>query len=80
MKKYVFKRDLIDDSDGANLTSFGKEFQAEDAKENKRSPSAAYLCTGLLRRGMVCELKRVLLKCDGFFHSISETYHGAGLS
>ena len=25
--KYVFKRDLTDDSDGAHLTSFGIEFQ-----------------------------------------------------
>ena len=28
--KYVFKRDLDDDSDGAHLTSFGKEFQTEE--------------------------------------------------
>ena len=27
--KYVFKRDLNDDSDGAHLTSFGIEFQTE---------------------------------------------------
>ena len=32
--KYVFKRDLNDDSDGAHLTSFGIEFQTkEEAKE-----------------------------------------------
>ena len=28
--KHVFKRDLNDDSDGAHLTSFGKEFQTEE--------------------------------------------------
>ena len=34
--KYVFKRDLNDDSDGAHLTSFGIEFQTEEeAKENE---------------------------------------------
>ena len=52
--KYVFKRDLDDDSDGAHLTSFGIEFQTEEeAKENERSPSVALLCAGLLIRGMV---------------------------
>ena len=40
--KYVFKRDLYDDSDGAHLTPFGIEFQTEEeAKENERSPSVA---------------------------------------
>ena len=34
--KYVFKRDLDDDSDGAHLTSFGIEFQTkEEAKEDE---------------------------------------------
>ena len=43
VKKYVFKRDLNDDSDGAHLTSFGIEFQTEEeAKENERSPSATF--------------------------------------
>ena len=56
---YVFKRDINDDSDGAHLTSFGIEFQTEEARENERSPSVALLCAGLLRRGMVCELERV---------------------
>ena len=32
MNKYVFKRDL-NDSDGAHLTSFGIEFQTEEAKK-----------------------------------------------
>ena len=51
--KYVFKRDLNDDSDGAHLTSFEIEFQTEEeAKEDERSPSVALLCAGLLRRGM----------------------------
>ena len=36
-------------------------FQAEEeAKQNERSKSATLLCAGLLRRGMVCELERVL--------------------
>ena len=66
--KYVFKRDLNDDSDGAHLTSFGIEFQTEEeAKENERSPSVALLCAGLLRRGMVYELERV---CNGFLCSM----------
>ena len=52
--KYVFKRDLHDDSDGAHLTSFGMEFQTEEeTKENERSPSVALLCADLLRRGMI---------------------------
>ena len=75
--KYVFKRDLNDDSDGAHLTSFGIEFQTEEeAKENERSPSVALLCAGLLRRGMVYELERV---CNGFLCSMSVTYDGAVL-
>ena len=54
--KYVFKRDLNDDSDGAHLTSFGIELQTE-AKEYVRSPSIAYLCAGQLRRGIIYELE-----------------------
>ena len=73
--KYVFKRDLSD-SDGAHLTSFGIEFQTEEAKENERSPSVPLLGASLLRRGMVYELERV---CDGFFCSMSATYDGAVL-
>ena len=65
--KHVFKQELNDDSDGAHLTSFGIEFQTEEAKENERSQSVALLCAGLLRRGMVYELERVLQVCDGFF-------------
>ena len=68
---YVLKRDLNDDSDGAHLTSFGIEFQTEEeAKENERSPSVALLCAGLLRRGMVYELERVLQVCNGFLCSM----------
>ena len=75
---YVFKRYLYDDSDGAHLTSFGIEFQTEEeAKENERSPSAALLCAGLLRRGMVYELERVLRVSDGFSCSMSATHDGA---
>ena len=49
------------------MTSFGIEFKTEEeAKENERSPSVALLCAGLLRRGMVYELERVLLMCNGF--------------
>ena len=78
--KYVFKRDLDDDSDGAHLTSFGIEFLTEEeAKENERSPSAALLCEDLLRRGMVYEMERVLRVYDGFFCSMSATYDGAVL-
>ena len=76
--KYVFKRNLNDDSDGAHLTSFGIEFQTEkEAKENERSPSVAFLCAGLLRRGMVYELERVLWVCNGFLCSMPVTYDGA---
>ena len=78
--KYVFKRELDDDSDGEHLTSFGIEFQTEEeAKENERSPSVALLCAGLLRRGMVYELERVLLVCDGILCSMSATYDGVVL-
>ena len=73
-KKHAFKRDLYDDSDWAHLTSFGIEFQTEEeAYENERSPSVALLCAGLLRRGMVCELERMLRVSDGFFCSKSVT-------
>ena len=79
-KKYVFTRDLNDDSDGAHLTSFGIEFQTEEeAEENERSPCVASLCAGLLRRGMVYELERVLLVYNGFLCSMSVTYDGAVL-
>ena len=48
--KYVFKRDLNDDSDGADITSFEIEFKTEEeAKENERSPSVALLCADILR-------------------------------
>ena len=66
--KYVFKKDLNDDSDGAHLISLRIEFQTEEeAKENERSPNVVLLCAGLLRRGMVYELVRVLWVFDGFF-------------
>ena len=78
--KYVFKQDLNYDSDGAHLTSFGIELQTEEeAKENERSPSVALLCAGLLRRGMVYKLERVLRVCNGFLCSMSVTYDGAEL-
>ena len=78
--KYVFKRDINDDSNGACLTSFGIEFQTEEeAKENGRTPSVALLHAGLLRRGMVYELERVLRVCNGFLCSMSVTYDGAVL-
>ena len=48
------------------------EFQTEEeAKEIERSPSVALLCAGLLRRGMVYELERVLWMCNGFLCSMS---------
>ena len=74
----MFKRDLNDESDGAYLTSFGIEFQTEE-EENERSPSVALLCAGLLRRGMVYKLERVLRVCNGFLCSMSVTYYGAVL-
>ena len=78
--KYVFKQDLNDDSDGANLTSFGIEFQIEEeAKENERSQCVSLLCAGPLRRGMVYELERVLRMCNGFLCSMPVTYDGAVL-
>ena len=78
--KYVFKRDIDDDSDGAHLTTFGIEFQTEEeAKENERSPSVALRCAGLLVRGMVYELERVLRVCDGFCCCMSATCDGAVL-
>ena len=62
------------------MTSFGIEFHTEEeAKENERSPIVALPCAGLLRRGMVYELKRVLRVCDGFFSRMSATYDGAVL-
>ena len=70
----------MDDSDGAHLTSFGIEFQTEEeAKENERSPSVALPCAGLLRRGMVYELERVLRVCNGVLCCMSARYHGAVL-
>ena len=76
----MFKHDLGDDCDGAHLTSFGIEFLTEEeAKENERLPSAALLCAGLLRRGVMYELERALRVCDGFFCSMSVTYDGAVL-
>ena len=45
--KYVFKRDIYDDSNGEHLTSFGIELQTEvEAKENERTPSVSLLCAG----------------------------------
>ena len=79
-KQVCLKRDLNDDSDWAHLTSFGIEYQTEEeAKENERSPSVALLCAGLLRRGMVYELERVLRVCNGFLCCMSVTYDGAVL-
>ena len=46
----------------------------EEAKENERSPSVALLCGGLLRRGMVYELERMMRVCDGSLCSMSATY------
>ena len=73
-KKCVFKRSLMDDSDGAHLTSFGIELQTEEeAKEYELSSSVALLCAGVLKRGMVCEAEPVLQEFDGLFCSISVT-------
>ena len=51
----------------------------EEAKENERSPSVTLLCAGLLRRGMVYDLERVMRMCDGFLFSKTETYDGVVL-
>ena len=76
--KYVFKRDIDDDSDGAHLKSFGIEFQTEeDAKENERPPCVALLRASLVRRGMVKEMELVLRVCNGLSCSMSVTYDGA---
>ena len=78
--RYVIKWDYDHDSDEAHLTSFGIEYQTEEeAKENERSPSVALLWAGLLRRGMVHELERVLRVCDGFLCSMSATCDDAVL-
>ena len=51
--KYVFKRDLNYVCHWAHMTLFRKQFQTDEAKQNEQSLSAALLCAGLLRRGMV---------------------------
>ena len=57
---YVFKRDVIDDSHWAHLTSSGIEFLTEEeAKQNERSARVVLLRAGLVRRGMVYEMERV---------------------
>ena len=62
------------------MTSFGIEFQTkEEAKEIERSPSVALLSAGLMRRGMVYELERVLRVCEVFICSMSATHDGAVL-
>ena len=70
-----------DDSDETHLTSLGKEFQTEEAKENERSPNVTLLCAGLLKRDTVFELERELRVCDSFSCSMSTTvqnliFHG----
>ena len=47
---FVLRRHLNDDSDGEYLTSFGIEFQTEEAKENERSPCVALLCAGSIEK------------------------------
>ena len=59
--KYVFRRDINDDSDGAHLRSFGIEFQTEETRKNDRSPSVALLCANLLRTGMMYEVLRCVM-------------------
>ena len=71
---------MMTDDDGAHLTSLGIELQTEEeAKENERSPNVTLLCAGLLRRGMVYDLERVLRVCNGVLCSMSVTYYGAEL-
>ena len=61
------------------MTSFGIEFKVEESEENERSPNVAFMCVGLLCRGMACELERVFQVCECVFSSIAETYDGAVL-
>ena len=42
--KFVFKRDLNDDSDGAHLTSFGIEFHTEDEAKKKNDHQVLPYC------------------------------------
>ena len=58
-----------------NETIIEKEFQTE-ANEIVRSPCVSLLCAGLSPRGMVCELLRGFLKCDGYLCSMSVTCNG----
>ena len=52
--KYVFKRDLDDDSDGAHLTSFGIEFQTEDdAKKRATTKCCLTVCRSIEKRHCV---------------------------
>ena len=60
-------RELDDGSEGAHLSSYRIELQAEEARESEQSPSVVLLCTSQLRRGMVCELERAMRECDDVF-------------
>ena len=53
--KFVFKRDINDDSDGAHLTSFGIDFQTEE-EAKKRAITKCYLtvCRSIKKRHGLC--------------------------
>ena len=44
-------------------------YRQKKQKKNKLSPNVALLCAGVLGRGVVYDLERVLQVCDGFFSS-----------
>ena len=56
------------------MTSFGIMLQATESKQNERSLCVIFLCAGLLTRGMIYELKRVLQEYNGRFCNISVIY------
>ena len=45
--KYVCKRDLNNESDGAHLTSFGIEFQAEEKRKRAITKSCLTVCRSI---------------------------------
>ena len=69
------------DSDQRESSVFVDRLNETSMSSNEMSnhQSVTMLCAGLLRRGMMCELERMLRVCDGFFCSMSTTYDGAVL-
>ena len=63
--KYVFKRNLDDESAGCHLISIGIEFKTGEAEKTSHH-QVDILCISLLRRDMVFELEQVLQEYDGY--------------